>query len=105
MRCHLLAAKGRTSSAGGHDVLRYESLQRVSTEAGAIQTGEDGFIRASFLLSQPFFENGGDIRPERRATHLPAFSETAEMGTDTELHILTSKRCNLAVTKPSLNRQ
>jgi hypothetical protein len=86
-------------------VLRNESLQCVGTEAGAIQAGKDGLIRASVLLNQPFFENGGDIRPERCASHLPAFSQTAEMSTDAELHILTSKRCNLAVTKPGLNRQ
>jgi hypothetical protein len=66
---------------------------------------EDGFIRSSALLSQPLFEKGGDIRPEGRASHLPSFSEAAEMSTDTELHIFTPKRCNLAVTKTSLNRE
>jgi hypothetical protein len=50
-------------------------------------------------------EDCGHVRAQRRAPHLPTFAQATDVRNGAELHILTSKRCDLAIAQAGLDSE
>src|ERR1700757_525211 len=85
-------------------VARHESLKGIGTEMTAARTGEDRITWFAWLIQQPSFQDGNDIRSQRRASHLSAFAKATNVGACAEHHILTPERGQFAVAQTRLNR-
>ncbi|CAB3774447.1 hypothetical protein LMG29542_07824 [Paraburkholderia humisilvae] len=68
------------------------------------RTGEDRITWFVWLIQQPFFQDGNDIRSQRSASHLSAFAKATDVGACTEHHILTPNCGQFAVAQTRLNR-
>jgi hypothetical protein len=55
-------------------------------------------------LRQPFLQHRGDVRAQRRASHLSPFSEATDVGASAELHVLAAKCRDLTIAEARLNR-
>lgn len=103
MRRHGLPHERRAHPTRGHGMPDNESLQGVSTERSAAGAGEDRIDGAAALFRQPGLEHCDDLRAQWRTPHLPPLAETTDMSAGTDIHILTSKRGDLAVSQACLD--
>src|SRR5215831_15074328 len=103
MWCDRLRTKGWTGLTCPGDMSLDEPLECVGAQSPSIRTREDIILWVSVLLGQPFFQGGGNITTQRRASHFAALSQTPNMSTGAELHVLAAQGCDLTVTQTSLN--
>jgi len=92
VRRDLLGSERWADFSGGRDMLCNQPLQGIGAQPSSVRTWEDRIICLGFLPGEPFLEYSGDIRVQRRASHLSALSEAANMGAHAELYILAPER-------------
>ena len=68
------------------------------------RTGEDRITWFAWLIQQPCFQDGNDIRSQRSASHLSAFAKATDVGACAEHHILAPESGQFAVAQTRLNR-
>jgi hypothetical protein len=82
---------------------RDKLLQCVCAEASSLRTRKERVFRFSALLGQPFFEGCGDVGTQRRAAHLAAFPDAADVSACAKFHILAAEGSDLAIAEARLN--
>jgi hypothetical protein len=103
MRRHGLAHERRARPTRGHGMSDNESLQGIGTERSTAGAGEDRIDGVAALVRQPGLEDCDNLRAQWRTPHLPPLAETTDMSAGADIHILTSKRGDLAVTQACLD--
>jgi hypothetical protein len=68
------------------------------------RTGEGRITGFAWLIQQPRFQDGNDIRTQRSASHLSAFAKATDVGACAERHILTPECGQFAISQTRLNR-
>jgi hypothetical protein len=63
------------------------------------RTGEDRIVWFAWLIQQPLFQYGNNIRSQRSASHLSAFAEATNVGACAERHILTPECGQFAISQ------
>jgi hypothetical protein len=80
-----------------------ESLQGIGTEMSTAGAREDRIDGVAALFRQPVLEDCDNLWAQWRTPHLPPLAETTDMSAGADMHILTSKRGDLAVAQACLD--
>jgi hypothetical protein len=78
-------------------------LECICAEATSTRTREERIFGFPTLLGQPFFNCYGDVGTQRRASHLAAFPDAADVSAGAKFHVLPAEGRDLAIAQAGLN--